>query len=239
MYVGHFATGLLLQALFPGIPAAPIIYGVGVLDLLDGLFTMVGINRVRANLNAGPYLYFDLIFIDWDHSLAMALLISVLWGLYFSSRPAPPRTTSAGVGAVAFVASFSHWLCDLPFHNLDLAAYPYADEHYGWGWWGRYLTGAWVMEGAFSAACLALATVLFARRGISIKGPLAVCLVLFLSLSPWASPMYYVAQLPPPADYLVHGALVTAGFAVPAAIMVRMLNGKPHHKGATLEKKRL
>ncbi|BEI80880.1 hypothetical protein CcaverHIS002_0200400 [Cutaneotrichosporon cavernicola] len=239
MYVGHFATGLLLKALFPAVPSAPIIYGIAVLDLIDGIFTIVGINHVAPNLNAGPYLYFDLVFIDWDHSLAMALVLSLIWGLYFATRPAPPATTASTVGLVAFVASFSHWLCDLPFHNLDLAAYPYSLEHYGWGWWGRYLTGAWVMEGAFSAACLVLAAVLFARRDVTIKGPLVVCLVLFLNLSPWASPMYYIAQLPPPADYLVHGALVTLGFAAPAAIMIRMLDGAEDRARLTVGKKRL
>ncbi|CAK9783072.1 hypothetical protein CC85DRAFT_301060 [Cutaneotrichosporon oleaginosum] len=237
MYVGHFATGVLLKALFPTVPATPIIYGVGFLDLLDGIFTMVGINKVAPNLAAGPYLYYDLVFIDWDHSLAMAFVLSLLWALLFarSTSTAP----AAKMGAVAFAASFSHWLCDLPFHNLDLAAYPYSVEHYGWGWWGRYLTGAWMMEGAFSAVCLAFAVSLFARRGVSINGVLVVCGVLLFSLSPWASPMYYVAQLGPPADYLVHGALVTIGFAAPGAILVRLLDGAESRADANPAKKRL
>ncbi len=228
MYVGHFATGLLLKALFPAVPAAPIIYGVGFLDLLDGILTIAGFNRVAPNLAAGPFLYFDLVFIDWDHSLAMALLLSLLWALLFRKH-----------AAVAFAAAFSHWLCDLPFHNLDLAAYPYSSEHYGWGWWGRYLAGAWAMEGAFSAACLAGAWVLFTRRGVSVKGPTVICLVLFLSLSPWASPMYYAAQVAPPGDYLLYGVLVTSGFAMPAAIMVSMLDGAEERAGVSLGKKRL
>jgi hypothetical protein len=30
--------------------------------------------------HAGPYLFFDLTFIDWDHSLLMAAFWSVVWG---------------------------------------------------------------------------------------------------------------------------------------------------------------
>lgn len=251
MYVGHFATGLLIKALAPTVPSAPIIYGVGVLDTLNGIFTMIGMNRVQANLEAGPYLFFDLVFIDWDHSFVMAMLLSLLWGLYSlhaydaaepttpfsytgdSSIPflAPPETEVGEIpqvfqtALVAFIASFSHWLCDLPFHNLDLAAFPYSVEHYGWGWWGRFLTGAWLIEGVFSAVCLAFAVDLFAQRGVNVKGPIAVCVGLFLSLSPWASPMYYIAQLPPPYDYLVQGASVSAGFVGPAWLIVRMLDG--------------
>lgn len=236
MYVGHFATGLLIKALAPDVPSAPIIYGVGVLDILDGIFTMIGINTVRPNLKAGPYLFFDLVFIDWDHSFVMAMLISLMWGLgslHMYDTPTDPSEpvevgdipTGFATALLAFAAAFSHWLCDLPFHNLDLAAFPYSEEHFGWGWWSRFLTGAWLIEGAFSIVCLAIAAAVFAQRGVSIRGPLAVCLVLFLSLSPWASPMYYVAQLSPPADYLVHGALVTLGFAGPAWLIVRMLDG--------------
>lgn len=250
MYVGHFATGLLIKALCPTVPSAPIIYGIGILDILNGLSTIVGLNSVRPNLNAGPYLFFDLVFIDWDHSLVMATVLSILWGLgcmqvyrerqFPTNKPPNPDNQGAGGGAVGVVgaaAAFSHWLCDLPFHNLDLAAYPYSIEHFGWSWYAKYGTTSWFMEGAFTAACLAVTAVLFSQRGVSIKGPLVVCLGLFLNLSPWASPMYYVAQLPPPYDYLVHGFLVTLGFTTPAWILVRMLDGAEDRARGAEDKK--
>ncbi len=54
MYVGHFAIGLALKARYPKIPAIPIMMGVGFLDLLDGIFIMLGLNTVTPNLNSGP-----------------------------------------------------------------------------------------------------------------------------------------------------------------------------------------
>ncbi|KAL1412926.1 hypothetical protein Q8F55_000675 [Vanrija albida] len=217
MYVGHFALGLLITSVAPSVPASAAIIGSTWLDLINGLSTMAGINTVAPNLSAGPFLFFDLVFIDWDHSLAMALVLSVVWAFFYSGR-------GAKAAAVAFVASFAHWLCDLPFHNLDLAAYPYSAAHYGWGWWGRFLTYAWLLEGAFSAVCVAAAYVLFARRGVDISRPAVVCAILFLNLSPWTSPMYYIAQAGHPADYLLHGAGVTLGFAIPGYIIVNMVN---------------
>jgi hypothetical protein len=216
MYVGHIASGLLLAAVFPTVPTKAIILGVGWLDIVDGLFTLVGINHVRPDLSAGPYLFFELVFVDWDHSLLMALVLSVIWAALYS------RDTKTAL--VAFVASFSHWLCDLPFHNLDLAAYPYSELHYGWGWWGRFLAGAWAMEGAFSAVCIALAWTIFASRGVSITAPAVVCALLFLNLSPWTSPLKFIAQMGHPADYLLHGALITAGFLVPGLLISGMID---------------
>lgn len=83
MYVGHFAIGLAIKARYPKIPAIPIMMGVGFLDLLDGIFIILGFNTVTPNLNSGPYLFFDLTFIDWDHSLLAAVFWSAIWGLLF------------------------------------------------------------------------------------------------------------------------------------------------------------
>lgn len=47
MYVGHFAIGLAIKARHPEIPALPILLGVGFLDILDGLFIIVGCCRFR------------------------------------------------------------------------------------------------------------------------------------------------------------------------------------------------
>jgi hypothetical protein len=83
MYVGHVAIGLAIKARYPKIPAIPIMMGVGFLDVLDGIFIILGFNTITANLNSGPYLFFDLTFIDWDHSLLAAVFWSAIWGLLF------------------------------------------------------------------------------------------------------------------------------------------------------------
>src|SRR5579862_4849503 len=104
MYVGHFAIGVALKSVSPKTPALPIVLGVAVMDIVDGLAILAGADHITANLASGPYLYFDMTFIDWDHSLVMAIVLSLLWaGLFWRNR----RTA-----VIAGVAVFSHFLAD-------------------------------------------------------------------------------------------------------------------------------
>ncbi|RYF35851.1 MAG: hypothetical protein EOO38_28545 [Cytophagaceae bacterium] len=216
MYVGHFAIGLAIKARYPKIPAMPILMGVGFLDLLDGIFIILGFNTVTPNLKSGPYLFFDLTFIDWDHSLLAAVFWSVVWGLLFVRH--------RSVAIVAAAAAFSHFIADWPMHNSDLALYPHSVEHYGYGLWGRLGTVAWILEGAFSAVLAGYAWQQSARRGVSLMWPCAVLVVLFLQLSPVASPMRLVATLDEPLSHILHGVLVSLGFLVPGLLLSWLLN---------------
>ena len=215
MYVGHFAIGLAIRARYPKVPALPIMMGVGFLDLLDGIFILLGFNTVTPNLASGPYLFFDLTFIDWDHSLLAALFWSMIWGLLFVKHRA--------VAAVAALAAFSHFIADWPMHNSDLALYPHSIEHYGYGLWGKLGTLAWVLEGVFSAVLAVYAWRISARRGVSLVWPCAVLVVLFLQLSPVASPMKFVATLQEPLTHILHGALVSLGFLIPGLVLTWLL----------------
>ncbi|WP_291374489.1 hypothetical protein [Acinetobacter sp. UBA6720] len=141
MYVGHLAIGLAIKSKFPKVPTLPIMLGVGFLDIIDGLLIMLGLNHVTPNLQAGPYLFFDLTFINWDHSLVMAVILSIVWALFFRK--------DKRVALIAGFACFSHWLADWPMHNMDLALYPYSAEHMGYGENGVLVHG-------FLRVCLAL-----------------------------------------------------------------------------------
>jgi hypothetical protein len=216
MYVGHFAIGLALKARYPTVPTLPILLGAGFLDILDGIFIVLGLDRVAPNLLAGPYLFFDLEFIDWDHSLLAALFWSAIWGALF--------LRDRRVASLAFVASLSHFVADLPVHNHDMALYPHAETHLGYGLWGKLGTASWILEGAFAAALVAYAWVASARLGVSLLWPAVVLVVLFLNLSPWLSPMKHVAGLDEPWAHLLHGTLVTLGFLVPGALMTWLID---------------
>ncbi|PZQ60217.1 MAG: hypothetical protein DI570_14750 [Phenylobacterium zucineum] len=216
MYIGHFAIGMAIKAAAPKVRALPILVGAGFLDIIDGVLIVAGIDRVTPNLQAGPYLFFDLTFIDWDHSLLMALVLSLAWAALFLKQ----RTAAL----VAGLACFSHFLADLPMHNADLAVYPYAAKHLGLGLWGRLQTGAWVLEGLFAAIVLAWAWTRFRARGVAVGWPLLVLGVLFVNLSPWLSPMKVAAGLPEPQAHLLHGVLVTLGFLGPGALLAWLVD---------------
>jgi hypothetical protein len=224
MFVGHLAIGLAVKAAAPKVRSLPILLGVGFLDVVDGLLIMLGANRVTPNLEAGPYLFFDLTFIDWDHSLLMAVVLSLIWAALFLK--------DRRVALIAGLACFSHFLADVPMHNADLALYPFAAEHLGFGLWGKLLTGAWVLEGVFTAVLAGWAWTRFKARGVSILWPVIIMIALFLNLSPWLSPMKMVAQLGEPAAHLLHGLLVTLGFLIPG-LLLSWLVDRAEQRGST------
>jgi hypothetical protein len=216
MYTGHFAIGLAIKARFPRVPTIPIMLGVGILDMINGIFTATGIDQVTPNPSSGPYLFFDLNWIDWDHSLLMAIIWSFAWGAVFIENKK--------VAVIAAVAVFSHFVVDWPVHNHDLAIYPYSAYHTGLGLWGYLGVGSWLLEGVFSAILLIYAWRESARRGVNILWPALLLAILFLQLSPWLSPMKIVACMSEPYTHIVHGALVTTGFLVPGLLMTFLID---------------
>jgi len=68
MYFGHYAVAAAMRATKPTLRLAPIVVGVGVLDVLHGVFVLAGLEKVTPDLPALPYLHFDLTDIDWSHS---------------------------------------------------------------------------------------------------------------------------------------------------------------------------
>lgn len=205
MFVGHIAGGVAIKALFPRTPTLPIMIGVGLMDILDGLFVLIGLDHIRPNLASGPYVYFDLVFVDWDHSLVMALIIALIWAFLFRRDK---RT-----GLIAGFSVISHFLEDWPVHNNDLALYPHADAHLGYGLWGTVGTWAWVLEGLFCAALLGFAwRRLRQQHGISLLWPVVILSVSFFNVSPWLSPTKFVAQLAEPWPQMLYGALTMCSF---------------------------
>jgi hypothetical protein len=80
VYAGHYAAGLTLKANQPQASAWALLLGVGLLDVLFGIFVMLGIERVTVTPGVSPG--FSLDFIDWSHSLTMSLV----WAVLFSNR---------------------------------------------------------------------------------------------------------------------------------------------------------
>ena len=186
------------------------------LGIIDGLLVIAGADRVTPNLNSGPYLFFDLTFIDWDHSLLMAIVLSLLWASLFGRDKL--------TGWIAGLAVFSHFLADWPLHNHDLALYPYSREHLGYGLWGMLGTTSWLLDGALALMLIGFAEWRSRARGVSYKWATLILTLLFFQMSPWLSPMKLIAQLSEPLTHLLHGALVTIGFLVPGLLVTWLIN---------------
>lgn len=182
MYAGHFAAGLVLKVHQPRTPTWAIMLGVGLLDLLFGPFVLLGIERVSVTPGVSPG--FSLDHIDWSHSLLMATVWSLAYAALFWRR-------GRSVAAVLGVAVFSHFVLDLVVHPGDLALWPGAATHLGFGLWRSLPRGWWLVE--LLVILAAGAWYLRAARSSSEFGgrPLAVLgLIIGLHLfnSPWLSP---------------------------------------------------
>ncbi len=212
MYFGHFAVSMALKAKYQDVPVLPVLLGAGFLDIINGALVVIGIEKVTPNLNALPYLYFDLTFIDWDHSLVMAIIWSLFFGALFLK--------SKKVAILATASCFLHFVADVPMHNADLALYPFALQHLGFGLWGKLGLGAWILEIIFSMVLLAYAFFLHKKQGESILWQVIFIGLLAVQMSPWTSPMKQVAMLPEPMASIVHGILVALGFVIPSFILV-------------------
>src|SRR5207237_10201783 len=84
MYAGHFAAGLAMKAKQPSAPTWALLLGTGLLDVLFGVFVMLGLERVTMTPHVGQG--FSLDFIDWSHSLLMSLVCSLVYGARLSRR---------------------------------------------------------------------------------------------------------------------------------------------------------
>ena len=185
MYAGHFASALAMKAKEPRAPTWALVAGVGVLDILFGIFVPLGVER--ATLTPGVAPGFRLDFIDWSHSLAM----SIVWALVFGVVVGAVVRRGPVVAAWCAFAVFSHFLLDLLMHPHDLALWPHSAAHVGFGIWTFHPPFWWFFELAFSAACLAydgararkLQT--FGGRAWAV---VAVVVILHVVNSPWLSP---------------------------------------------------
>lgn len=186
MYAGHLASALAMKAKEPRAPTWALVLGVGILDVLFGLFVPLGIERATLTPSVSPGFRLD--FIDWSHSLAMSLVWAALFGalayVTFGRR-------ARAVALWCAVAVFSHFVLDVVMHPHDLALWPHSPAHVGLGLWTFHPPFWWIFELAFVAVCLAY-YVARARRlggfGGRAWGVVAVVVVLHVVNSPWLSP---------------------------------------------------
>jgi len=181
MYVGHFAAALALKGRVPRAPTWGLLVGVGLLDILFGPFVLAGVEHASLTPTQSPG--FSLDFIDWSHSLAMAGAWSLVYAACFARRG---RTVAGVMG----VAVFSHFVLDLLMHPADLALWPGAATHVGFGLWRLLPTGWWVVE----LGVIAAGWWYYARRARDVGTfggrPVAIAVVLLalhLMNSPWLS----------------------------------------------------
>lgn len=144
MFVGHYAVSYAGKSLAKTVPLWHLFIAVQFLDILWGLFVLLGIEHVRIVPGITAASPLDLYHIPYTHSLVGALLWSAACGAAYHAwrgRKAGPRA-----GVIVGAAVFSHWVLDLLVHRPDL---PLVGDRFkmGLGLW-NFPTAALALESA-------------------------------------------------------------------------------------------
>jgi len=188
VFIGHPAAAFAGKRLAPRVGLGTLFAAAIGLDLLWPFFTLAGIEHFRIDPGNTAFTPIDFYDYPWTHSMAMALVWSVIAAIMYRLFRKPWRDAIV-VGA----AVFSHWILDFVTHGPDLPLWP-GGPKVGLGMWdSKPLTI--IVEGLLFAICL----VLYLRSTTARDriGKIALwALVIFLGL-------IYLANLvsPPPPNW--------------------------------------
>ena len=146
MFIGHFAVGYALNRQVPKASLGTLIAAPLFLDLLWPFALLAGIETVRIDPGNTVVTPFDLHDYPWTHSLAMAVVWSLLFGGLYAWRTGH-RTGGTWLG----LGVFSHWILDWVSHRPDLPLYPGSATYVGLGLWNS-LPGTLAVEFSLYAA---------------------------------------------------------------------------------------
>ncbi|MGH7510857.1 MAG: hypothetical protein ACREMZ_15500 [Gemmatimonadales bacterium] len=137
MFLGHYAVAFALKRAEPKLSLGTLFVSVQLLDLLWGIFVLLGWERAR--IVPGHTAITPLEFLDYP--ISHSLLAAVIWGvvaagLYYSW---PTRDTSRHWQAAAIVglAVFSHYPLDVLVHVPDLPLTGSDSTKLGLGLWNN------------------------------------------------------------------------------------------------------
>lgn len=115
-----------------------------------------------------------------------------------------------------------------------MALYPGSTAHFGCSLYHKLGVYEWALEAAFTAALLAAAQYQFAQRGVRVTAAWVILGAMAVNMSPWLSPLWYVAGLKQPLAQHVAGALTLVSLGGPAAYLTYYFNRQEGR--ATLKK---
>lgn len=197
MFVGHLALALGARSAEPKLPLGAAVAAAFGLDLLWPLLLLVGFEVVRVNPDDTAFTHLTFESYPWSHSLATAILWSLIAGL-----AAGRWLGSSRVGWLLGGLVLSHWWLDLVTHRPDLPLWP-GGPVYGLGLWNS-LAGTIALEGAL----IALGALLYLQATVAVDwaGSLGMYAMLAVSTTLWVVQPWMPD--PPNATAVAFGALI-------------------------------
>jgi hypothetical protein len=118
MFVGHYGVSFAVKAVDRRIPLWLLFIAVQFVDVLWGVFVLLGIERVRIMPGITASNPFDLYYMPYTHSL----VASVLWAGAAIVAYTFVRSWR-GSAILVGVAVLSHWVLDFVVHRPNLSLY--------------------------------------------------------------------------------------------------------------------
>jgi hypothetical protein len=173
LFVGHYGPSFAGKTLDKDnrIPLWLLFLAVQFVDVLWGIFVLLGIEKVRIVPGITASSPLDLYYMPYTHSLVGALG----WSFFaYALCQMIPRLRGRQTGLIVAAAVFSHWIFDLIVHRPDMALYDSVFKM-GFGLW-NYRIPAFILEMAvlFGGAAMYVKTATRKGKVIIYVGLLAV-----------------------------------------------------------------
>lgn len=204
MFVGHFAVGFAAKRVAPQAPLGWLVLAPIFLDVLWPVFVLGGIEHARIVPGITELVPIDLYDMPWSHSLAMAIVWSVVLAIAYRVR----HTDRRGALVIA-IGVFSHWVLDWITHRPDMGIAPGVETRLGLGLWDS-IPGTLIVELSIVAIAIALyVQTTQPKDGAGRWGLVAI--VAFLLVAYFATAF---GPLPPSMRAVTIGSLVATALVV-------------------------
>jgi hypothetical protein len=149
MGIGHFALGFAAKRAVPRVSLPWLLLAPAFVDLLWGIFVLMGVEHARIVPGITPANPLDL----YDYPITHSLLGGILWALLFGGAFFVNKRYRAGAVMLGFLV-FSHWVLDVVSHRPDVPVFPNG-PYIGLGLW-RSVPATIITEEAMLVAGAAL-----------------------------------------------------------------------------------
>jgi membrane-bound metal-dependent hydrolase YbcI (DUF457 family) len=140
MFLGHFAVSFGAKKPAPTLSLGTLFLAAQFVDLIWPLFLLLGLEHARIDVGNTAVTPLDFYDYPFTHSLAGAVLWSLVLGLLYYAVKRNTRNAWIIGAAVS-----SHWILDFLTHRPDLPLWFAGGPHFGLGLWNS-MTGTVIVE---------------------------------------------------------------------------------------------